>query len=654
MLNFAKIADQIAATTKKLQKTALLADYFKSVPVDEAVVAAVFFSGRPFPMWEETTLQVGGTQLWRIVSELSGKSDQELTAAYREHGDLGAVAEAVLPGRQTSDTRPHPPDGGDGSFSPTRVLAIFRNIACARGPAAKGALVRQMIGSVSPLEAKYMVKIMTGDLRIGLKESLVEEAIAKAFEAPLRQVQRANMLLGDIGETLRLAAGSRLAEAKMRLFHPIGFMLASPAESAEDALSYFQDAWVEDKYDGIRAQAHCSGGTVRFFSRTRDEITDSFPELPDALVGLPQDAIFDGEIVAWSYVADADESGEEPSYVVRRTSYANAAPDVTDEARTAREGARTSPSGRALPFSALQQRLGRKKVGENLMQRVPVAYLVFDVLYAGEELLIDMPLRGRSRKLDELLAAPRKITHHRDAETQRKAGNLQSSLQFDAAWSALTSIEDREPRTDLRTTYNVQRTTGLTRAESQEPRASIIRAPVFHASSPEELNQLFDSAQARGNEGLMIKDPQSPYTPGRRGKSWLKLKRELATLDVVVTAVEWGHGKRIGVLSDYTFAVRDGDSLLNVGKAYSGLTDVEIAEMTKWFLDHTIADHGFRRTVEPKIVLEVAFNNVMKSERHNSGYALRFPRIVRLRPDKLPEEADTLDRVKEIYAKQGR
>jgi DNA ligase-1 len=256
--------------------------------------------------------------------------------------------------------------------------------------------------------------------------------------------------------------------------------------------------------------------------------------------------------------------------------------------------------------------------------------------------------------LDELLAAPRKITHHRDAETQRKAGNLQSSLQFDAAWSALTSIEDREPRTDLRTTYNVQRTTGLTRAESQEPRASIIRAPVFHASSPEELNQLFDSAQARGNEGLMIKDPQSPYTPGRRGKSWLKLKRELATLDVVVTAVEWGHGKRIGVLSDYTFAVRDGDSLLNVGKAYSGLTDVEIAEMTKWFLDHTIADHGFRRTVEPKIVLEVAFNNVMKSERHNSGYALRFPRIVRLRPDKLPEEADTLDRVKEIYAKQGR
>jgi len=188
----------------------------------------------------------------------------------------------------------------------------------------------------------------------------------------------------------------------------------------------------------------------------------------------------------------------------------------------------------------------------------------------------------------------------------------------------------------------------------ERPTTGFLRAPVFQASSPDELNALFDAAQARGNEGLMIKDPESPYAPGRRGKSWLKLKRELATIDVVATAVEYGHGRRIGVLSDYTFAVRDGERLLNVGKAYSGLTDAEIGEMTKWFLDHTIEDHGFRRTVEPKIVLEVAFNNVMKSDRHESGYALRFPRIVRLRPDKLPEEADTLERVKEIYEQQSR
>src|SRR3954464_2664698 len=356
MLTFAETADQIAATTKKLQKTALLAEYLKSVPVEEAAVAAVFFSGRPFPAWEETTLQVGGTLLWRIVEELSGRSAQELTATYREHGDLGAVAGAALPKTNKPDAHP----------SPSAIQLVFREIAGARGPAAKGVLVRKLLSEVTPLGAKYIVKIMTGDLRIGLKESLVEETIAKGFGGSLKDVQRANMLLGDIGETLRLAADNRLSEAKMRLFHPIGFMLASPAESAEDALSYFQNAWVEDKYDGIRAQAHCSGDTVRFFSRTRDEITESFPELPDALVALDQDAILDGEIVAWSYLSEPDPEYEN---VERRAS--------------APLSAEAEVNGRALPFSALQQRLGRKKVSDKLMREVPVAYLVFDVLYAG-------------------------------------------------------------------------------------------------------------------------------------------------------------------------------------------------------------------------------------------------------------------------------
>jgi DNA ligase 1 len=181
----------------------------------------------------------------------------------------------------------------------------------------------------------------------------------------------------------------------------------------------------------------------------------------------------------------------------------------------------------------------------------------------------------------------------------------------------------------------------------------VILAAALTANSPEHLEEIFIAARQRGNEGLMIKDLNSAYTPGRRGKAWLKLKKELATLDVVVTAVEWGHGKRNKVLSDYTFAVRKDEKLLNVGKAYSGLTDVEIAEMTEWFLAHTIEDQGFRRTVEPKIVLEVAFNNMMRSSRHESGYALRFPRILRIRTDKSPEEADTLENVREIFERQG-
>jgi ATP-dependent DNA ligase I len=567
MKTLAQTCERIAATTKKLEKIAVVAEFLKSASTDEASVAAVFLSGRPFPVWEETTLQVGETLLWRLVQELSGKSESELTASYRKLGDLGAVAGEVLPARKTVDVN-HP--------TLIEVQTTFRAIAAARGPAAKSALARELLSQVTPLEAKYIIKIMTGDLRIGLKESLVEEAIAKAYGATLPEVQRANMLIGDIGETLRLAAHGKLAEAHMRLFHPLGFMLASPAESSEEALSYFENALVEDKYDGIRAQAHISGDQVRIFSRTRDEITDSFPELPDALAGLPEDAILDGEIVAWNSL----------------------------------EG----DAGRALPFSTLQQRLGRKKVSEQLMREVTVAYLVFDVLYANGELLIDRLLSERATLLDELLAR-------------------------------------RSTSTRARTTVIPQ---GKLAFGSEEPRLNpqVIRAPVFHASSAAELDQLFEAAQARGNEGLMIKDPASVYTPGRRGKSWLKLKRELATLDVVVSAVEYGHGKRIGVLSDYTFAVWDGNRLVNIGKAYSGLTDTEIAEMTKWFLEHKLEDQGFRLMVEPKIVLEVAFNNMMRSERHESGYALRFPRIVRLRPDKLPEDADTIERVREIYEKQ--
>ena len=570
MRKLAETCDAIAATTKKLQKTTIVADYLRSRTMDEAAVSAVFLSGRAFPAWEEATLQVGGSLLWRVVGELSGKDEAALTAAYRKYGDLGSVAWEVLAPR--SEQR----------LNVLEVADSFSKIAAARGPAAKAALVRDLLARATPLEAKYIVKIMTGDLRIGLKESLVEEAIAKAYggtlTGALKEVQRANMLLGDIGETLRLAVEGKLADATMRMFHPLGFMLASPIESAQEGLSYFADAAVEDKYDGIRAQAHISGGEVRFFSRTRDEITESFPELPDALAGLQEDAILDGEIVAW----------EEP--------------------------------GRARPFSVLQQRLGRKKVSDRMLREVPVAYLVFDILYANGELLIDRPLRERGQILDELLAAERKTAHHRDTESQSKTG--QGKLVFD----------DKHPETNV---------------------VNIIRAPVIRASSAAQLEEHFAAAQARGNEGLMIKDLDSTYTPGKRGKAWLKMKRELATLDVVVTAVEYGHGKRVGVLSDYTFGVWDGDQLVNIGKAYSGLTDAEIAQMTQWFLEHTIEDQGFRRTVEPEIVLEVAFNNMMRSDRHDSGFALRFPRIVRLRPDKTAEEADTIERAREIYEKQS-
>jgi ATP-dependent DNA ligase len=327
---------------------------------------------------------------------------------------------------------------------------------------------------------------------------------------------------------------------------------------------------------------------VRIFSRTQDEISESFPELIPIFQNSPEALVLDGEILAWG----AGTSG-------------------------ASEG---NAAGSALPFSSLQRRLGRKLVSDKLMHEVPVVYVAFDVLFAYNELTIDRPLRERSEMLTRIV--------EQLAETQPDMSSICDSMQSTLRFES----EERTP--------------GFPR---------IIRAPLCEAHTADEIDRIFMEARARGNEGLMIKNRETLYAPGRRGHAWLKMKRELATLDCVVTAVEFGNGKRAGVLSDYTFAVRgQNGELMNVGKAYSGLTDAEIAEMTEWFKGHTLTDFGHSRLVEQKIVLEVAFNNIMRSDRHESGFALRFPRIVRLRPDKPPDEADTVRRVEEIYLSQHR
>ncbi|HWF04181.1 MAG TPA: ATP-dependent DNA ligase, partial [Candidatus Angelobacter sp.] len=348
---FATTADAVAATTKKLEKVRLVANYFRSRPVNEAAQSAVFLSGRAFPAWEERTMQVGGILLWRTVGEISGKGDVALTAAYRRHGDLGAAAQEVL-----QATAP-----AESSLSIAELAAAFDELARTSAAAHKLSLLQEVLRRATAPEAKYIIKIISGDLRIGLRESLVEEAIAQAFGEKPVDVQRANMLLGDISATLRLAAEHKLGEAQMRLFHPIGFMLASPAQDATEALSYFERAAVEDKYDGIRAQVHVGGKDdprARLFSRTLDEISQSFPELPPELRAFPHPLILDGEILAWS-----------------------------------------NDLSQALPFSELQKRLGRKTVSEEMIRNVPVVYMAFDILYAGGELLIEKPLEDRRKIL---------------------------------------------------------------------------------------------------------------------------------------------------------------------------------------------------------------------------------------------------------------
>jgi DNA ligase-1 len=586
MQDFGQLCEAVAATRKKTEKTSLIAEFLGSHDLETASIAAGFLSGRPFPNCEETTLNVGVSLIWRALGRLVDLSGDAVSMAYRRTGDTGAAAEILLAG--------HLPEGD--RLNIIEVERAYRAIAAARGTDAKAHELEALLLRATPLEAKYILKIITSELRIGSKESLVEEAIAKQFGEPIDEVRRANMLLGDIGETLRLAARHELAWARMRLFHPIGFMLASPAESSEEAFEYFSNAAVEDKYDGVRVQAHCSNGEVKLFSRTLDQITESFPEVAAALARLPENVILDGEILAW----DADAMRDDPV-----------------EAAEAEHGSlvhfHSHRRGRALPFSNLQKRLGRKKVSQQWMQQVPVAYIVFDVLYAGGELVLD-------RSLQERLAI------------------------LDRVFERWTAAPPRTPQSNGQAAL-------FSEAEAAAP---LLRAPVTHASSAEELDQIFEAARLRGNEGLMIKDITAPYQPGRRGRSWLKLKRELATLDVVVTGAEFGNGRKSPWLSDYTFAVRDSESerLLNVGKAYSGVSDAEIQKLTEHFKQNTLVDYGHFRTVQPDTVFEVAFNNIQISDRHESGYALRFPRILRIRSDKTAKDIDTLDHVREIYERE--
>lgn len=534
--DWVRTADAVRATTRKLEKLAALAAYFRGLPDADLPIAVRLFAGTPFPRTDERVLAVGWSALSAAILERAGAGNDDLGRAYQKHADLGdAAAELVR-----SDPQPPP-------LTLLDVATAFDAIAAARGVKPKRELLAGLLARADGAEARYVVKLISGEPRIGLREGLLEDAVARAFERPREDVARAHMLGGDIGAAALRARAGTLAEAVFTHFAPIGMMLATPVLDLADVGKRFPPPYVvEDKYDGVRAQVHKEGDRVELYSRTFDRVTPRFPELLPPLASIPGSFVLDAEIVSF----DA--------------------------------------AGRAIPFTRFQRRLGRKLVSEELLAELPATLIVFDVLEREGTPLLDLPLVEREAHLESLpLGLP------------------------------------------------LMRARREVIADTDEALVATLEAA-------------FAAARERGNEGLMVKDPRSPYRPGRRGMEWLKVKRALRTLDVVVTAVEWGHGKRRDVLSDYTFAVRDGDRLLNIGKAYSGLTDAEIADLTEFWKAHTIRDFGRARLVEPNTVIEVAFDQIQPSERHDSGFALRFPRIVRLRPDKPASDIDTLDTVRAI------
>lgn len=530
--HLAAVADKIAAQPRRHAKVALLADYLATLPQSAAAIATRCACARTGPAGSEVRSGVGWALLRRALLERTGLTEAQYRADFQRFPDAGDAAEAAL--------RTRDPSGIDRGLTLPALEAGSRALAAARGPAAKLEQVHALLIQLGPTEAKYLIKLLLGDLRIGLKEGLVEDAIAQAWAQPVAAVREAHLLAGDLGEVAAHAAAGTLAAIGLRPFQPLRFMLATPAADPAEILARLgPPVWLEEKYDGIRCQVHRRGGRVELYSRDLKPLTAQFPELARAAATLPEDFIGDAELLAWR-------------------------------------------DGRALPFAELQRRLGRRGDDLFLGAEIPVSLSFYDLLWHAGQPLIAEPLRERRRRLEGLLA-----------------GACAPALRL---------------------------------------------APVRPAATAAEIEAAFLAARRRGNEGLMAKDPASPYSPGRRGLAWLKLKRAGATLDVVVVAVEQGHGKRRDVLSDYTFAIREETTgrLLVLGKAYTGLTDAEIARLTDHFLATTTALRGRRREVLPQVVLEIAFDAIQASPRHDSGLALRFPRIVRLRPDKTPAEIDTL------------
>jgi DNA ligase-1 len=633
-LQLAQLAEELAVTSSKLKKRAAIAAGILAArdcgSVHDAGLFAMYLSGEAFSEADTRKLNIGGTMLSKTVRELVHPTDAQFSAAWRRHGDLGAAAGDLF---------------AEQGYKPASTLTLqdieqaFAAIPAAKTTAARQTLLADLLRRCSPVEAKYLIKLISGDMRIGVKQALVEEAIAVAAEQPLPALRRAVMLEADLSSATAMAFEGRLAEARMRLFHPLGFMLASPVDTPEDAVKRFASkpeaareadvsaeptskaeplphiqeedesalddpavehapveairlsAQVEDKFDGMRVQLHCGDpsqpGRVALYSRNREDVTASYPDIVEAFAHVSPAVlgegatgiILDGELLAWDVRAD-----------------------------------------RALLFAMLSPRIGRKRVPNEIRSRTPVVFMAFDVLFTHGQLLLDLPLRERRHRLEAIAAMLLSVTL--------------SPLELPPPMPSGGLFMD-----------------GNANIPAGEQRLRL--SSVVEAHSAEELDRAYVAARDRGNEGVMIKASESLYQPGRRGLSWMKLKRHLDTLDVVITGAEFGQGRKAQWISDYTFAVRGpGGALLNVGKAYSGVTDAEIAELTEWCKAHTLEDFGHFRTVEPFIVLEVAFNNIMRSERHASGFALRFPRIVRIRTDKPVDEIDTLERVEEIYQSQ--
>ena len=551
--HFVKLCEEIRITKSKNMKVRLLSRYLSSLNDESLSIAVLFLSNRIFPLGSKFVINAGFGTIMQALSEISFLDKDQIQQSYMQYGDMGALSEYAVSKKHTASLiQPQP-------LTLPIIHDRFKGMADSIGSdssKAKKSILKGLFLDCSPLEAKYLTKVINGEMRIGLTEGLVEVAVSVAFNVELKKVREAMLVSGDISQVALLAKSRLLHIAIIKPLQPLSYMLADVMFTAEEIINYFQKPLIcEYKYDGIRAQMHKSGQQVKLFSRNMTNITNAFPELVQAAI----DSKLSSSMENIDFILDGEIMGLR--------------------------------NGKPLHFQELQKRLRRKNVTGQILTAVPIVYVVFDITYINQEQTIKNPLRQRKE--------------------------------------ILSSILFREP---------------------------IINAKQNVANTAQKIIAVFQKSRDDGYEGLVLKDPESQYHPGKRGRYWIKLKQELDTIDAVIVIAEYGQGKRAGVLSDYTFAVRDendNNQLKIIGKAYSGLTDKEISMITEKLKSIMIKDDGYKIAVKSELILEISFDSIQKSDRHDSGFALRFPRIKNIRSDKNITDIDTLQKVRHIYENQS-
>lgn len=553
---FAQACRTIENIPGSLDMTEQVAQLLQDVNCDELPVVTHFIMGEVFPAWSTEELGIGTSLLYAALSKAAGISVKEIELLVRDTGDIGKTATKALNSKSK----------GQATFSSfvedTQELAIlevferFKNISKVSGKGSQTTKIKNLqylFNSSSPDEAGYIARLAIEDLRIGVGEGIVRDAISKAFEVPVSDVERAFMLTNDMGlvaVTTRRGGVDEVTKLNLELKRPIKMMLAQVTPTIENAISEMETAAIEWKFDGARVQIHKDGDNITLFSRRLEDVTRSLPDIVSAVKEhvKADSAILDGEAFA------VDEEG------------------------------------RPRAFQEILKRFRRKYDVETTAREIPLTLRLFDLVYLNGENLLDKPL------------------------TERRA-------------ALLGCVEN----------------TGSIKVDEQ-----------ILTSDTEEVNRIYNEALEAGHEGIMIKNPQSPYSPGKRGKNWLKKKPLMETLDLVVIGAEWGYGRRTNFMGSFNLACHDPDTgrFLPIGKVGTGINDGQLAELTETFSNLIIIESGMEIELKPEVVFEIAFEEIQKSTNYDSGFALRFPRLVNVRDDKSPDEADTLQRIESIYSAQ--